>query len=678
MSSKDHNHEKCSCNHEHSNGTNHDEDQGCSCEKGLLEDIDSIKEERSKKPLLIFAVGAIILAIGYIISQIKFNLTNDIDQDIISQLIYLLVAIIAGREIIKYGISSLLKKEVKIELLTTIAAIGAFLLGDGAEGASLMLLFFLANYLEDYSLDRSKRSLAKLVNLSPDLATIKKIEGGVPQEFEVNVKDLNVGDIVVVKPGDKIPIDGVITKGITSVNQASITGESLAVSKTEGDEVYASTINEEGYIEIEVSKTSNETIFSKIIGLIKESENKKAKVDLFIDKFAKYYTPAIIAIAAVIATIPPLLFDLPLNDWIYRGLVLLVIGCPCALAISTPVSMVSAITAGTKKGIIIKGGEYIEELAKIKAIMFDKTGTLTEGKLEISNIQPINDFEGHELIEIACSLESKSKHPIAKTFNEYQKNNKINLKEVQNFQSIAGKGLKGDIHGKTYYIGKKELFDYNENLNKEIDSISSNSANIAKTSVIVGDKNKIIGFISLQDKIREESPQTISKIKSKSIKTMILTGDNPKTAETVAKTLGVDKFYPNLLPEDKVKFTEQIANEYKDVAMVGDGVNDSPSLARANVGIAMGMDGADVALETADIVLMHDNISMVNYLLDLSKKTMTVIKENVGLSLSVKSILAILGVLGHISLWEAILIGDMGLTLIVVGNALRIGGNDDN
>jgi Cd2+/Zn2+-exporting ATPase len=335
--------------------------------------------------------------------------------------------------------------------------------------------------------------------------------------------------------------------------------------------------------------------------------------------------------------------------------------------------MVSAITAGTKNGIIIKGGEYIEELAKIKAIMFDKTGTLTEGNLEINNIQSVNDFNKNEIIEIACSLESKSKHPIAKAFNEYGKNENIRLKDVQNFQSIAGKGLKGDVDGKTYYIGKKELFNYNENLKKDLDSTSATSTHIGKTTVIVGDENSIMGYISLKDKIRDDGPGTISKLKEKTIKTMILTGDNENTAETVAQTLKIDEYYANLLPEDKVKLVEKITNKYKDVAMVGDGVNDSPSLARANVGIAMGIAGADVSIETADIVLMQDKISMVNYLVDLAKKTMTVVKQNVGLSISVKAILAIFGVLGHISLWEAILIGDMGLTLFVVGNALRIG-----
>ncbi len=652
------------CNHDHV-------DDGCSCEEGMLENIDKEKQKDTKKPLLILGIGAIIFIFGYYISTLDSNIFGSISNTkIVSQVIYLIVVIIAGQGIIKHGIKSLLKKEVKIELLVTIATVGAFLLGDGFEGASLMLLFFLAEYLENYSLDKSKSSLSKLVKLSPDIAIIKK-EG---KEIEVNVKDISIGDLVVVKPGDKIPIDGIIEKGATSVNQASITGESLAVSKKIDDEVYASTINEEGYIEIKAIKTSDDTIFSKIISLIKESEEKKAKVDLFIDKFSKYYTPSIIIISILVATIPYFIFNQPLNEWVYRALVLLVIACPCALAIATPVSMVSAITAGTKNGIIIKGGEYVEELAKIKAILFDKTGTLTEGNLEIQKITAINDFSNDDITEIACSLERKSKHPISKAFNEYQKNNNVTIKEVHNFESIAGKGLKGEINGETYYVGKEELFNYDSDKDEIINDIHHmKNKEKGKTTVIIGNKNHILGFISLTDKIRDDGSSTILQLKEKSIKTIMLTGDNSSTAKAVAENIGLDNYYPNLLPEDKVNIVEEVANEYIDVAMVGDGINDTPSLARANVGIAMGISGADVAVETADIVLMQDKISKVSYLINLAKKTMSIVKQNITVALSVKAVLAILGVIGYISLWEAVLIGDMGLTLAVIGNALRIG-----
>lgn len=304
-----------------------------------------------------------------------------------------------------------------------------------------------------------------------------------------------------------------------------------------------------------------------------------------------------------VAIIPPLLLNQPLNEWIYRVLVLLVISCPCAITISTPVSIVSAITAGTKNGIIIKGGEYVEELSKIKAIMFDKTGTLTEGNLEIATINPANNFKEDEIIKITCSLENNFKHPRAKAFYNYRKNKGIDLFEIDNFQSISVKGLKGKINRETFYLGKKELFDYNNDLHEDIKNYNEKDDE-AKSKVILGDQNKIMGFISLNDKIRGETPETIAKLKEKSIKTIMLTGDQQVTAEKVSNKIGLDSYHFNLLPEDKVNIVEEIANEYEDVAMVGDGVNDTPSLARDNVGIVMGMGGADVVVETADIVLM--------------------------------------------------------------------------
>lgn len=648
------------CNEEHHHHENHHEEhhhhqdadchdhEGCACEADILENIDKEKKQ-SKKPLIIFSIGILIFLIG-------FSIETFLKNNLIGQVFFLIVVVFVGHNIINYGIRNLIKGKVKIEFLVTIATIGAFLLGSGEEGAILVLLFYLAEYLEHYALDRSKKSLVSLVKLTPETGVIKKDS----KEIEVNVDEIKLEDIVVVKPGDKIPIDGVIIKGSTSVNQSSITGESIGINRTVGDKVYASTINEEGYVEIKVTKTSNETIFSKIINLIKSSQEKKAKVDIFIDEFAEIYTPIIVILAILVAVLPTLLFNEPIKEWTYRSLVLLVISCPCALAISTPVSMVSAITKGTKNGIIIKGGEYIEELSKIKAVLFDKTGTLTEGKVEISNISPIENHSKIEIMEIACSLESKSKHPIANAFNEYKINNKLNLKEVVNFKSLPGKGLVGDINNETYYIGKSNLFNNVKNEDEK------------NTIVYVGTEKELLGKISLKDKIREDSESTIKKLKSFNIKSMMITGDNPKTAESVANKLGIDDYYSDLLPTDKVEIVEKNVEKYKNIVMVGDGVNDAPSLARSNVGIAMGLDGADVAIETGDIVLLEDKLSKIALLIKLAKRTMSKIKQNVVLCILVKGALAIFAILGFVTLWEAILIGDMGLTLIVVGNALLL------
>lgn len=640
----DHHHHEHEHDHHHEDSCN--EEKGCPCCDGdILENITE-EEEQSKKPLAILAIGAAIIAAGYFV-EISVN-------PLIGQIMFLIAALFVGREIIVYGLRQLGHGKVKIQLLVTIATFGAFLLSSSEEGAVLMLLFCLGEYLEEYSLNKSKSSIVKLVKLTPDTAMVKHGD----HEHEKSVKDIRVGDIVAVRPGDKIPVDGIIVKGETSVNQASITGESVPVSKEVNDEVYASTINEDGYIEIRVSKDSEDTIFSKIIELIKNSEQNKAPIDLFIDRFAEIYTPIVVGLAILVAIVPALL-GYSIYEWTYRALTLLVISCPCALVISTPVSIVSAITKGTKNGIIIKGGEYIEEIGKVREILFDKTGTLTEGNLKIDEVVSKSSYSERELLEIACSIEAQSSHPIANTFNEYGKDHGISLLEVSDFKSIAGKGLTGKINGKTYYIGKSSLFK---------DSVEINKG----TEVLIGTKDRILGFIALSDRVRSESRDTIKELKELGVKTAMITGDNNRTAKEVAAELGLNSYYADLLPEDKVKAVEKSVAEYGDVAMVGDGINDTPSLAMANVGIAMGLEGADVAIETADIVLLEDKLSKITFLIRLARKTMGKIKFNVAFCLVVKVALMILGIMGYINLWEAILIGDMGITLIVVGNSLLL------
>lgn len=548
----------CSCNHTHNHSNHHSsnhthnhshDNNACACESGILSDIDSVEDE-SNNDLYKIIIGIILFLIGFAISKFTYNSLGSIiinnysmnSSQLISIIFFILVILIIGFDIIKYGLSELLEYEVKIEFLVTISTIGACLLGNFAEGAILMLLFFVAEYLEDFALDQSKKSMVDLVKLRPDIACVKK-EG---YEIEVKVEELSIGDIVIVKPGDKVPIDGVIIKGSSSINQASITGESFPVDKSVGDEVYSSTINQEGYFEFKVTKTSDETIFSKIIELIKESEDKKAKIDLFIDKFAKYYTPTIIILAILVAIIPYLIFGLSFKEWIYKSLVLLVISCPCALAISTPVSMVSAITAGTKNGIIIKGGEYIEELSKIKAISFDKTGTLTEGNLVIEDIKTFNGVCVEDLMKIICSIENNSNHPIAKLFKDYSIENNILISELDEFNSINGLGLEGSIDGVNYLVGKKELIGM-EVIGSHLDIPLSN------IHVFIAQENNLIGFISLSDKIRSNTKSTISNLSKKSIKTFMLTGDNEDNAFKVANTIGIDNYYSNLMPKDKVQ-----------------------------------------------------------------------------------------------------------------------------
>jgi Cd2+/Zn2+-exporting ATPase len=628
------------------------------CTTNIYED----KEPENRiKAVYIVGISAIILATALYLDFFT-------SQKILAEILYVTVVVISGYETVPNGFRALFKGKFSISLLITIAAVGAFSIGQGAEGASVIFLFFIAEFLEDYAGERAKKSIGSLIKLTPQTATVKR-DG---QNIKLHAHAVDVGEIVVVMPGDKIPLDGIIIKGISSVNQAAITGESIPVTKNEGDTVYAGTINEEGYFELRVTKRSDETVLSKIIDLVKTSQNNKSKTEAFIDKFSNYYTPSILLLAVIVATVPPFVLGLNFDTWFYRALVLLVVSCPCALAISTPVSMVSGITAGTNNGVLIKGGEYVEEMQRIRTIVFDKTGTLTEGKLELTDIIPLKNYSKDRIIEITGSLESKSKHPIAEAVVKYTEKTGIKLLEVTNFKSVTGKGVKGQINNEMFYVGRRNLLTIiNEFPDDLIEKLEING----KTVLIIADQERVIGLIGLMDKIRASSQSTIMSLKERNIKTIMLTGDNEGTAKAVSSKIGIDNHYSGLLPEDKVKIINDLILKDKHVAMVGDGVNDAPALARSNVGIAMGSAGSDVAIETADIALMHDNITKISYIIDLSRKTMSVVKQNVSLSIIVKGSFAFFTILGFVSLWMAVAFGDMGLTLVVIINALRIGNN---
>jgi len=607
---------------------------------------------KQKDIVRMFTAGIILLVGIYIEFSTFYRLY--------AQILFIIVVLISGYDIIKKGILSLLKRRLNINFLITLAAVGAFLIGHGEEGAAVIFLFFIAEFLEEYATDRAKRSIASLLEMAPETAMVKKGDN----ESSVPVSEVNEGDIVIVRPGDRIPLDGVVIEGNSFVNQAPITGESMPVLKEEGSDVFAGTLNEEGYLEIKVTKKSDKTILSKITRLVTEAQFQKSKTEAFIDRFAKYYTPIVILLAALTVAVPTLA-GYSFTVWFYRGLVLLVISCPCALAISTPVSMVSAITSASKHGVLIKGGIYVEEIRKVQAMVFDKTGTLTEGRLEVVDVVALNGKQ-HEVLEIAASLESKSKHPIARAIVNKAEQNNLKLKSVSNFESITGMGLQGELNGETYYIGKRELI---KDTSSEIDKLEGEG----KTVVIVGKEKQLIGAIALMDKIRDESFELIKRLKRRNVKTIMLTGDNNRVAEAISKELGIDEFYADLLPQDKSEMIDRLLENYEHVVMIGDGVNDAPALARANVGIAMGAIGSDIAIETADIALMQDDLTKVNYLIDLSNKTMSVVNQNVFASILVKSSFAALAFPGIITLWLAVAVGDMGLSLAVISNALRIG-----
>ena len=617
--------------------------------------------ENRVKAVYIVGLSAIILA-----NALYLNFFTS--QQILAEILFVTVVIISGYETIPNGFRALFKGKFSISLLITIAAVGAFLIGQGAEGASVIFLFFIAEFLEDYASERAKKSIGSLIKLTPQTATVKR-DG---QKLKLHAHAVDVDEIVVVMPGDKIPLDGIIINGISSVNQSAITGESIPVTKKEGDIVYAGTINEEGYFELRVTKRSDETVLSKIIDLVKTSQKNKSKTEAFIDKFSNYYTPTVLLIAVIVATVPSFILGLNFDTWFYRALVLLVVSCPCALAISTPVSMVSGITAGTNNGVLIKGGEYVEEMQKIKTIVFDKTGTLTEGKLEVTDIIPLNNYTKDEILEIAGSLESKSKHPLAEAVVKYSEKEGVTFLYVNNFESVTGKGVKGQINKEMFYVGRKSLLTIN---NEFPEDLIEKLEITGKTVLIISNPEHVIGLIGLMDKIKPSSQSTIMGLKERNIKTIMLTGDNEGTAKAVSSKIGIDNHYSGLLPKDKVEIINDLILNDEHVAMVGDGINDAPALARSNVGIAMGSAGSDVAIETADIALMHDDISKISYIMDLSRKTMSVVKQNVSLSILIKSSFAFFAILGFVSLWMAVAFGDMGLTLVVIINALRIGNN---
>lgn len=633
----------------------HDE-KACSC--CTIEFFEERAPLWRRQKIIIGTVSAILLASGLMLEFFtSLHLT--------AQGLFLLVVVVAGRDILKKAGLSILRRRLDMNCLMGISAIGAFMIGHGEEGAAVIFLFFIAESLEEYAADRATRSIGQLLKLAPDTARVKR-KGG---EVELHVHEVNVGDIVVIRPGEKIPLDGVVETGHSSVDQSAITGESLPVEKGKGEEVYAGTINEEGYLEIKVTKRTEETMLSKIVRMVEEAERKKSETEKFIDRFAHYYTPSVIALAFITFVLPVFVMGLPWKEWFYRALVLLVVSCPCALAISTPVSMVSAITSAARNGVLIKGATFLEMLGKIKVFAFDKTGTLTEGRLEVTDVIGLNNYSPGDVLSIAASLEARSEHPIAKAILREASKRGIGIKEADSFKSIRGRGVKAEIDGKTYYAGARHLFEgISMRLPEELTRFEAEG----KTSIFISKKDEAIGVIVLGDRVRENARTVIAHLRKMNIRTEMITGDNRKVAHTISKEIGIDEYHGELLPEDKVAIIKRLAKRFGPVAMVGDGVNDAPSLASADVGLAMGTIGSDVAIETADIALMHDDLSKIDYLVFLSRKTMRVVKQNITAAILIKGSFAIFALFGMINLWVAVAIGDMGLSLAVILNAIRL------
>ena len=656
----------CGC-HDH----DHDEDGEfglCACPDCDDDDDDDEELFAEGKPLLanrsiqIILASGILFVLGHVFEWLSFSPT-------IVTITYMVGAVIAGYEIAISAYKSLVKRHtVGPSMLVCIACVASFIIGHPEEAAAVTFLYYIAEFLEDYAEDRAKRSIKSLVEIAPDTARVKV---GDKEEVK-NVDEVNIGDIVIVKPGDKVPLDGEVISGSSSVNQASITGESVPVLKEIGDNVFSGTVNEDGYMEIKVTTAAKDSVISKIVTLVKRSQLNRSETETLVERISKYYTPIMMIGAVCVAFIPPLLMGQDLIDWVYKALSLLVISCPCAFLISTPVGMVSAITSATRNGVIIKGSTYVEEMRNIKAVIFDKTGTLTEGKLKLSQVNVLDEnYSEEDIVKIAASLEHESSHPIAKAVVDYADENDIAIDSIEDFRNVPGKGIVATINGEQYYAANEALiegssFDISQD---EINRYYSEG----KTLIFVGNSKEVLGIIMVSDKLRDNASEVIADLKNQGVKTFMLTGDNKGAAKNVASEIGVDYVYSNLMPEDKLNILDTIRNKFGDVAMVGDGINDAPALARSNIGIAMGAAGSDVAIETADIALMQDDISKLPYLFSLSHKTMGIIKQNISLAIIIKLLCVILAVMGIITLMMSVGFGDLGLTLFVILNSFRIG-----
>ena len=634
----------------------------------IRNDQENPEQVRSKESFIKRNI-ALIISLGFILVAVISQLSLGEDH-LLTKALYILAIIIGGYDLFKEGFSDLIKLDFSMESLMTIAIIGAAFIGEWAEGSIVVILFAISEALERFSMDKARQSIRSLMDIAPKEALIRRNN----VEQLISVDKIDIDDIMIIKPGQKIAMDGLVINGHSSVNQAAITGESVPVEKQLDDEVFAGTLNEEGVLEVRVTKKVTDTTIAKIIHLVEEAQGERAPAQAFVDKFAKYYTPFIIIMALLIVVVPPLFFGGDWNKWLYQGLSILVVGCPCSLVISTPVSIVSAIGNAAKNGVLVKGGVYLEEIGHLRAIAFDKTGTLTKGKPVVTDFIATSSETDINYLSIISSLESLSQHPLASAIlNEADKTN-VDYKSIQieDFQSITGKGLTGIHQNIRYYIGSPKLFSASVIEETAVKVQYRQFQEQGKTAMYFGTDEQILGVIAVADEVRDSSADVISELHKLSIEhTIMLTGDNTKTAESIGRQLGVTEIKGDLMPQEKLDSIKALRTTYNKVAMVGDGINDAPALAASTVGIAMGGAGTDTALETADVALMGDDLQKLPFIVRLSRQTLKVIKQNITFSLGIKLLALLLVIPGWLTLWIAI-VADMGATLLVTLNGLRL------
>ncbi len=578
------------------------------------------------------------------------------------------VVLLSGWHTARRAAGSLAARSVDIHVLMMVAVVGALAMRQWFEAAMVVFLFDVAQLLETRSMDRARGAIRALMELAPAEALVRR-DGA---EARVAVGDVRVGEVVIVRPGEKIPVDGAVTAGTSHVNQAPVTGESLPVSKAAGDEVFAGTINGRGALEVEVTRLQRDTTLARIIHLVERAQSQRAPSQTFVDRFARVYTPVVLGLAAVVAVGPPLLAGASWSAWIYRSLVLLIISCPCALVISTPVSIVSALAGAARQGVLIKGGAHLETLARVTCVAFDKTGTLTRGRLRVEGVEALDGAGPEAVLSLAASLEARSEHPIGQAIVRRAEAEGLSTRPAEAFQALPGRGAEATVDGAAALVGNHRLFEERRLCSPAIDARLEALAARGATAVLVAAGGAPIGIIAVADEIRESARETIALIREQGVRRVaLLTGDNRVAARAVATALGVDDADAELLPEDKVDAIERLRARYGTVAMIGDGVNDAPALAAADVGIAMGAAGTDATLETADVALMADELVKIPYALRLSRATVRTIRANIAFSLALKALVLALGIAGLATLWMAV-VADMGASLVVIANGLRL------
>jgi len=580
---------------------------------------------------------------------------------------YALAMLVAGLPVARIGFYGLRARILDMNVLMLTAAAGAAFIGEWSEGATVLFLYSLGQTLEGLTLERTRRSLRALMDLAPNEASV--LRSG--EEIRLPIEQIAIGDILLVRPGERIAMDGVIVEGNSAINQAPITGESSPVDKAEGDAVFAGTINGHGVLEVRVTRSYRENTLSRIIYLVEEAQGRKAPSQRFVDRFARIYTPTVIGLAALIAIVPPLLFSAPFAPWFYKALTLLVISCPCALVISTPVAIVAAIGSASRSGVLIKGGAYLEAVGGVKAVAFDKTGTLTRGQPQVVDIVSLNGLQPQEILRLAASLESRSEHPLARAIVRKAEAEGMELLVPSEIEILPGRGLRAILDGQEYAIGTPAWLAKLPGETASMEAVARLQEE-GRITVLMAAGQTPIGAIALSDVPRPAAKSAIQDLKKAGIrKVVMLTGDHPGTAQQIAREVEIDEVRASLLPEDKVEAVQALSHEHGGVAMLGDGINDAPALAAATVGIAMGAAGADAALETADIALMGDDLSKLPYLVRLSRHTLGIIRQNIAFSLIVKFVFLALAVSGMANLWMAVF-ADTGCSLIVIANSMRL------